>query len=263
MEVIICTNSKEAAKLTAKMIANAINENPNLVLGLATGATMEPVYAELVQMNCSGKVDFKDVVTFNLDEYVGLGPNDKNSYRYYMDSNLFDKININKEYNTHLPNGLTLDYDKEAEKYEKMIDDVGGIDLQLLGIGNDGHIGFNEPMSSFSSKTRVKVLTPETFKQNRIYFNPPELMPKLAFTMGVGTILNSKQIVMLITGKKKANIAAQAIEGPLTSMVTGSAIQLHQNVTVILDEDAASNLKMKEYYDFAFKNNPKWAKYQY
>lgn len=261
MEVIICENAKKAAKLTAKMIANAINETPDLNLGLATGATMEPVYAELVQMNRSGKVDFKDVVTFNLDEYVGLGPNDENSYRYYMDSNLFDKINIKKE-NTHLPNGLALNYNEEAEHYEKMINEAGGIDLQLLGIGNDGHIGFNEPMSSLSSKTRVKVLTPETYKQNCIYFNPPELMPKLAFTMGVGTILNSKQIIMLITGKKKANIAAQAIEGPLTSMVTGSAIQAHKNVTVILDEDAASNLKMKEYYDFAFKNNPKWEKYQ-
>jgi len=261
MEVIICENSKKAARLTAKMIANAINEKPNLVLGLATGATMEPVYAELVQMNCSGKVDFKDVTTFNLDEYVGLGPNNKNSYRYYMDSNLFDKINIKKE-NTHLPNGLALDYNEEADKYEFMINNAGGIDLQLLGIGNDGHIGFNEPMSSFASKTRVKVLTPETYEQNCIYFNPPESMPKLAFTMGVGTILNSKQIVMLITGKKKANIATQAIEGPLTSMVTGSAIQLHQNVTVILDEDAASNLKMKDYYNFAFKNNPKWQRYQ-
>lgn len=261
MEVIICENSKKAAKLTAKMIANAINEMPNLNLGLATGATMEPVYAELVQMNCSGKVDFAGVRTFNLDEYVGLGPNNKNSYRYYMDSNLFDKINILKS-STHLPDGLALDENKECERYDQLIKKLGGIDLQLLGIGNDGHIGFNEPMSSFASKTRVKVLTPETYKQNSIYFNPPESMPKRAYTMGVGTILNSKQIIMLITGKKKANIAAQAIEGPLTSMVTGSAIQLHQNVTVILDEDASSNLKMKDYYNFAFKNNPKWAKYQ-
>lgn len=242
MKVIIKSTKSEAEKFTANFIADSITKNHPINLGLATGATMEPVYAELVQLNCSGKVDFTGVRTFNLDEYVGLEPENKNSYRYYMDSNLFDKINILKS-STHLPDGLALDENKECERYDQLIKKLGGIDLQLLGIGNDGHIGFNEPLSSFSSRTHVEDLTPETYKQNSIYFNPPESMPKRAYTMGIGTILEAKQIIMLITGKKKAEIVAKAIEGPLTSMIPATALQLHNNVIVVLDKDAASCCK--------------------
>ena len=261
MEVIVRPDTASAAEFTARLIADAINEKPDFVLGLATGGTMEPVYADLARMNREGKVDFSLVRTFNLDEYIGLPPEDPQSYRYYMNYHLFDKVNIDKR-NTHLPDGMAKDEAAEGERYEEAIRLAGGIDLQLLGIGSDGHIGFNEPLSSFSSITRAKPLTPATWKQNSIYFNPPEAMPMRAFTMGVGTILESRRIVMLITGAKKAGITAKAIEGPLTSMVTGSAIQMHPNVVVVLDEGAASQLTMRDYYDWIFAHEPKWAPYR-
>ena len=261
MEVIVQPNAAAAAQFTARLIADAIEAKPQFNLGLATGATMEAVYAELAAMNARKKVDFSQVRTFNLDEYIGLPAEDKNSYRYYMNYHLFDKINIDKK-NTHLPDGMTRDEADEGARYEAAIKAAGGIDLQLLGIGSDGHIGFNEPLSSFASRTRAKSLTPATYRQNSIYFDPPESMPMRAFTMGVGTILDARRIVMLILGAKKAEIAAKAIEGPLTSMVTGSAIQLHPSVVVVLDEGAASQLTMREYYDWVFANEPKWKNYR-
>ena len=261
MEVIIQPTAEAAAKLTARLIADAIKAKPDFTLGLATGATMESVYAELAAMNGRGEVDFSLTRTFNLDEYIGLPPEDKNSYRYYMNCHLFDRINIDKR-NTHLPDGMAADEEAEGARYDEMIEEAGGIDLQLLGIGRDGHIGFNEPMSSLSSRTRAKSLTPETYKQNSIYFDPPETMPMRAFTMGVGTILDARRIVMLITGAGKAGIAARAIEGPICSMVTGSAIQLHPAVVVVLDSAAAAELTMRDYYEWIFAHEPKWAPYR-
>ncbi len=261
MEVIVQPDAAAAAMLTARLIADAIKAKPQFNLGLATGATMEPVYADLAEMNKRNEVDFSRVTTFNLDEYIGLPPEDKNSYRYYMNYHLFDKINIDKR-NTNLPDGMAADEAAEGTRYEEAMKRAGGIDLQLLGIGSDGHIGFNEPLSSFASRTRAKALTPATYRQNSVYFDPPETMPMRAFTMGVGTILDAKRIVMLITGAKKAGIAAKAIEGPLTSMVTGSAVQMHPSVVVILDEGAASQLTMREYYDWVFANEPKWKNYR-
>lgn len=261
MEVIIRPTTAEAVNLTAKLIAEAIRRKPFFKLGLATGATMEAVYADLAAMNKAGEVDFSRVVTFNLDEYIGLPPEDPNSYRYYMNKHLFSKINIDMR-NTNLPNGLAEDEVEEGLRYEAAIEDAGGIDLQLLGIGNDGHIGFNEPISSLASRTRAKALTPATYAQNSVYFNPPESMPKRAFTMGVGTILDAARVVMLITGVKKAGIAAKAIEGPVTSMVTGSALQMHPNAVVILDEAAASQLTQTDYYNWVFANEPEWEPYR-
>ncbi len=261
MEVIIRSTTEDAVALAARLIADAVNAKPEIKLGLATGGTMEAVYADLVKLYQAGKVDFSLARSFNLDEYIGLSGDDKNSSRRYMNFHLFDKINIDKR-NTHLPDGLAEDEEAECARYEEAIDDAGGIDIQLLGIGLDGHIGFNEPGSSLSSRTRAKSLTPETLKQNAIYFNPPESMPKRAFTMGVGTILDSRQALLLITGAKKAAIAAKAIEGPLTSMVTASALQLHPNAIVILDEAAAAELSQKEYYKWGFQNEPKWENYR-
>ena len=185
MEIIIQPTEQAAVKLTARLLADALRKNPEMVFGLATGATMEAVYAELVRMYREEKLDFANAKTFNLDEYIGLPAEDKNSYRYYMDKHLFNHINIKKA-NTHLPNGMTDDVAGEGARYEAAIKASGGIDLQLLGIGQDGHIGFNEPLSSLRSRTRDKSLTPLTLKQNGIYFDPPESMPRRAFTMGVG-----------------------------------------------------------------------------
>ncbi len=261
MEVIVRPTTAEAVKLTAQLIADLVKAKPACNLGLATGATMEAVYADLVKMYQAGEVDFSQVTSFNLDEYIGLAPDDPNSYRYYMNHHLFDHINIDKA-KTNLPDGLAKDYAAEGERYEKAIKAAGGVDLQLLGTGRDGHIGFNEPLSSFASRTRDKALTPETWRQNSIYFNPPESMPMSAFTMGVGTILDAKQALLLITGKSKAAIAAKAIEGPVSSMVTASALQLHQHAIVILDEEAAAELTMREYYDWVFAHDRKWENYR-
>ncbi|MBE6368602.1 MAG: glucosamine-6-phosphate deaminase [Lentisphaerae bacterium] len=261
MQVIIQKDEKSAVLLAARIMADALRINPEMVFGLATGATMEAVYAELTRMYREENLDFSGAKTFNLDEYIGLAPEDKNSYRYYMNKHLFDNVNIKKS-NTHLPNGMTNDVIGEGKRYEAAIQAAGGIDLQLLGIGQDGHIGFNEPLSSLGSRTRDKSLTPETYRQNSIYFDPPESMPRRAFTMGVGTILDARRILMLITGERKAQIAAKALEGPVSSMISASAVQFHSNVTVILDEAAASELQGYEYYRWAFENEPAWESYR-
>lgn len=261
MEVIIRPTTESAVKLTAKLITDAVAENPGLVLGLATGRTMEAVYSEIVKSYEAGAVNFSACKSFNLDEYIGLSGDDKNSYRYYMNHHLFDKINIKKQ-NTNLPNGLAKDTKEESARYEWAINAVGGLDIQLLGIGEDGHIGFNEPLSSLASRTRAKALTPETYAQNSPLFDNPADMPKRAFTMGVGTILDAKRIIMLVTGAKKANIVAKAVEGPITSMISASALQLHRNTVVIVDEAAAAELQGKDYYKWIFANEPEWEEYR-
>jgi len=263
MDVIIRPTAESAEALAAQIIADALKAKPNLTLGLATGATMENVYHKLADMNKAGKIDFSLCKTFNLDEYVGLPAEDRNSYRYYMNFHLFDRINIDKR-NTHLEDGMAADLEAECARYEEMMDEAGGVDLQLLGIGLSGHIGFNEPLSSFSSRTRAVNLTPVTMAQNGPYFDPAkgEKMPNRALTMGVGTVLDAKKLLMLVTGKRKADIIAKALEGPMTSMVSGSAIQLHDDCTVIVDEEAAAKLTLKDYYHSAFANDPKWAPYR-
>ncbi len=261
MEIIIRPTADSAAKLTSQLIAKAILNKPELVLGLATGQTMEVVYDKLAEKHQTENFDFSLCRTFNLDEYIGLPPEDKNSYRFYMNNHLFSKINIDLR-NTHLPNGMAKNYTAESEKYEQKIIDTGGIDFQLLGIGKTGHIGFNEPLSALQSRTREKALTPVTIKQNCGYFDPPESMPKRAFTMGIGTILDAKRIVLLATGEGKAEIIAKAVEGPVTSMISASALQLHPKTTVIIDEKAASKLKEKEYYRWIFDNEPEWEEFK-
>jgi len=261
MEVIIRPSAESAAELTARLIQKAIMEKPELVLGLATGHTMEKVYDKLVEIHKSEGLDFSLCTTFNLDEYIGITHRNKSSYWFYMNKHLFTRINIDLR-NTHLPNGMAEDYTAESEKYEQMIKEVEGIDFQLLGIGKSGHIGFNEPLSALQSRTREKALSPVTIKQNSKYFDPPESMPKRAFTMGIGTILDAKRIVLLATGKKKAEIIAKAVEGPVTSMISATALQLHPKTTVIVDEDAASNLKEQEYYRWIFENEPEWEQFK-
>ncbi len=257
MEVIIRPTTEVATELTARLIADLVKNKPRSVLGLATGRTMENVYQKLVSL----KVDFSGCHTFNLDEYIGLDGANVNSYRYYMNHHLFSKINI-KQSNTHLPNGAAKDLPKECIEYEDCIKECGGIDLQLLGIGRTGHIGFNEPLSSLFSRTREKALTPITIAQNSPLFDRPEDMPKRALTMGVGTILEAKKIIMLVTGKEKAEILLKAVEGPITSMISATALQLHPACTVIVDEDAATLLREKEYYKWIFQNEPEWEPYR-
>jgi glucosamine-6-phosphate deaminase len=231
-----------------------VRAKPDLVLGLATGRTMEPVYDRLASLG----LDFSRCRSFNLDEYVGVPPENPQSYRHYMNERLFDRIDIPRA-NTHVPDGMATDLGTEVAHYERLIKDAGGIDLQLLGIGEDGHIGFNEPLSALMSRTREKALTPKTRRQNAGMFGgDPDRVPKRALTMGVGTILEARELVLLATGAAKAAILAKAVEGPITAMISASAIQLHPRCKVVLDVAAASALTQMEYYDWIFQNEPEW-----
>lgn len=257
MEVIIQPTKDAAALLAARLIARELRTNPHLVLGLATGKTMEAVYGHLVRMHREETLDFSLCRTFNLDEYVGLPASDRHSYRHYMNHNLLLQVNIDLR-NTHLPDGMASDLDAECRRYEETILRFGGIDLQLLGIGKAGHVGFNEPLSALRSRTRVKALTPTTMRQNAPHFPTPEDMPRRAITMGVGTILECRRCILLCTGDSKAAVLAQAVEGPITSMVSATALQLHPRCTVVADEEAAADLKEKDYYRWIFENEPEW-----
>ena len=251
MEVIILSDAEAAAQTTAGLIAGSLSAKPDLVLGLATGCTMESVYEWLVHRHREEGLDFSRCHTFNLDEYVGLTADDPGSYHYYMRQRLFDAVNIDMR-NTHLPDGMAEDLDAECATYEKLIAATGGIDLQLLGIGLNGHLGFNEPLSEFRSRTRVQTLSRMTRAQNAPLFIKPRQVPRRAITMGVGTILEARQCLLLATGPDKAEIIAKAIEGPLTAMVTATALQLHPACTVVLDEAAAGNLQKNDHYQRIF-----------
>jgi glucosamine-6-phosphate deaminase len=261
VEVIIRPDADAATTLVSALISKAVSAKPDLVLGLATGRTMEGVYDKLARACERNLLDLSQCTTFNLDEYIGLPPGHKNSYRTYMNRNLFDRTNINPA-RTHIPNGMARDYKAEAQNYEALIREAGGIDLQVLGIGKSGHIGFNEPLSALFSRTREKALSAETIAQNSPLFDNTATMPRRAFTMGVGTILDAKRIIMLATGLKKAAILASAVEGPVTAMISATALQLHPATTVIVDQPAASRLHGNEYYQWTFENGPEWEEFR-
>jgi glucosamine-6-phosphate deaminase len=258
MEVIIRPDAEQAVGLVAQLLEDRVRQNPSAVLGLATGCTMERVYEQLAVSGAS----FKQCRTFNLDEYIGLPPDDFNSYRHYMQERFFSKIDIDVA-NTFVPDGSADDLKLAAKEYEQLIVKAGGIDTRLLGIGAAGHIGFNEPLSSIMSRTRDKCLTPTTRMQNAEMFGGDvERVPKRALTMGVGTILQAHELILLATGAAKAGIVAKAVEGPITSMVSASAIQLHPNCKVIVDEAASDELLGREYYEFVFANEPEWVEFR-
>lgn len=258
MEVIVRPDRAQAVDLVVRLVEKRLRAKRDLVLGLATGRTMEAVYDGLVDTG----VSFAECRTFNLDEYIGLPARHPNSYARYMEEHLFRKVDIDPA-NTHLPDGMAADLKAAAQDYEDRIANVGGIDLQLLGIGEAGHIGFNEPLSALMSRTRDKSLTPTTRKQNAEMFGgDADAVPTRALTMGVGTILEASELLLLATGAAKARVIAAAIEGPLTSMVSASALQLHSNCKVVLDEEAATHLSGREYYDFVFTNEPEWEEFR-
>jgi glucosamine-6-phosphate deaminase len=255
MEVIITPDSESMGKKAAELVANLLNEKPNAVLGLATGSTPLPLYKELIRMHREEGLDFSQVTTFNLDEYVGLEPDHSQSYRYFMRENLFQHINIPAS-SIHIPSGTAHNHESFCQWYEDEIKVAGGIDLQVLGIGGDGHIAFNEPGSSLGSRTRLKTLTEQTIRDNARFFENENEVPRYAITMGVGTILEARHCLFLANGEKKADTVTKAIEGPITSMITASALQLHPNTTVILDQAAASKLELADYYEWVYRNKP-------
>jgi glucosamine-6-phosphate deaminase len=247
MRVIVEQDRDGVSRRAAQIVANLVRRKPRCVLGLATGSTPLGTYAELVRMHREEGLDFSRVVTFNLDEYVGLAATHPQSYRFFMQQNLFDHINVDPR-DTHVPDGRALDFDAYCEQYERMIAEEGGIDLQILGIGGDGHIAFNEPGSSLGSRTRLKTLTEETVRDNARFFGSEKDVPRLAITMGVGTILESRQCLLLAAGASKARAIRDTIEGPITAQVTASALQLHRDVIAILDHEAARLLERRDYY---------------
>lgn len=248
MLVIICKDYGELSRKAAAIVASSIRRKPDLCLGLATGATPRGMYRELIRLHNEKSLDFSKVITFNLDEYLGLSPSHPQSFYHQIHDVFINHVNVQPE-NVHVPDGkIDRDFESYGGIYESLIRAAGGIDLQILGIGKTGHIGFNEPTSSLASRTRIKTLTQETIEANQSFFGPKEKVPACAITMGIGTILESSRILLLASGVEKAKAVAAAIEGPLTASVTASALQLHKDVIVILDQQAAGHLRNQDYY---------------
>lgn len=247
MRVVILPNENEASNFAAVFIENFIIEKENVALGLATGSSVLLTYEALIKKNRTNSLSFINTTTFNLDEYVGLKPGHTQSYRHYMNNKLFNHIDIDKK-NTYIPECFNKDYELCCENYESKIKSIGGVDLQLLGLGTNGHIGFNEPTSSLSSRTRVKTLTENTVANNARFFDDKEFQPSIAVTMGIGTIMDADTIILIGLGKHKSKAVADLVEGPISSFCPGSALQNHQNVVIVLDNLAASELKLYDYY---------------
>lgn len=237
MEIFITEDYGQMSRKAAEIIAAQINSNSSSVIGFATGSTPVGTYKELIRMNSEGSLDFSGVTTFNLDEYFPIKGDDPQSYRQFMYENLFSHINVNKN-NVNLLNGEAEDWEKEAAEYEEKIKRAGGIDLQILGIGNNGHIAFNEPAESFSRWTSLIKLTQDTINANARFFGKEEDVPKKALSMGIGSIMAAKKIIMLVSGKSKADAFSKAFYGDITPQVPASVLQFHQNVTLVADKEA-------------------------
>jgi glucosamine-6-phosphate deaminase len=243
MRIIVAKDYEEMSKKAANIVAAHIILKPDSVLGLATGSTPVGMYQELINLYQKGDIDFSNVTTFNLDEYYGLDENDPQSYHYFMMDKLLNHINVARE-NIHIPSSLAPDMQKECDDYEKKIKDAGGIDLQVLGIGRNGHIGFNEPNVKFEAKTHMVELQNDTIHANARFFNSVEEVPTKAISMGIQTIMQAKKILLIANGEGKADAIYKTLQGDITPQVPASILQLHHNVVVILDEKAASKLSL-------------------
>ena len=242
MKIYKTKNYEEMSKKAAHIIASQVILNPDCVLGLATGSTPVGTYKNLIEWYNNGDLDFSQITSCNLDEYRGLSGEHDQSYRYFMNHNLFDHVNIRKEC-TYVPDGLEEDSDKAARDYDQIIADQGGIDLQLLGLGHNGHIGFNEPADEFPKGTHVVDLTESTIQANKRVFASEADVPRQAYTMGIGTIMSAKKILVVVSGEDKAEILNKVINGPITPQVPASILQLHPDVTIVADEAALSKTK--------------------
>ncbi|MFA7256099.1 MAG: glucosamine-6-phosphate deaminase [Kiritimatiellales bacterium] len=260
MEIIIKKDALSGSYSAARVVARLIHEKPDAVLGLATGSTPLMLYKELIRLHNEEALDFSRVTTFNLDEYVGLPADHEQSYHRFMWDNLFSQINIKLE-NVHIPDGMASDIPAFCASYEQAIIDAGGIDLQVLGIGSDGHVGFNEPTSSFASRTRIKTLTRQTVADNARFFDGDESkVPHHCITMGIGTIMDARMNILLAFGQNKAGAVAATVEGPTASIMPASILQYHPAAKMFIDEAAASDLKLGDYYRWVYDNKPDWQK---
>ena len=235
MKVIVCKNYEEVSEKSAEIVASVMKGNPNAVLGLATGSTPEGMYAKLVEMNQKGEIDFSGITTVNLDEYYPISPDNDQSYRYFMNKNLFDHVNIDKA-KTNVPNGAAPDGNAEAERYEAYVRSLGGADIQVLGIGRNGHIAFNEPDTELVPVTHVTSLTEDTIDANARFFASAADVPTHALTMGMGTILSAKKIIILANGKNKHDAVMQMLRGTVTTSCPASFLNLHDDVVLVCDE---------------------------
>lgn len=237
MNIIVCDSYDELSESAAKIVAKQVNEKADCVLGLATGSTPVGMYNVLAKKNKAGEVDFSRVRSVNLDEYYPISPDNPQSYHYFMKENLFSKINIDMA-NTHILDGMCKDAEAECERFERLIESLGGIDLQILGIGQNGHIGFNEPDSSLNSRTHLTKLTENTISANSRFFDDISEVPTMALTMGIGTILAARKIVLLANGAAKRNAVSELLDNSITTESPASMLKVHKNVILICDRDA-------------------------
>ena len=246
MLVEVYEDYEAVSRRAAEVVTNQIRRKPDSVIGFATGGTPLGLYKILIENHREFGLDFSKVTTFNLDEYVGLRPEHPQSYHYFMWENLFKHINVNPS-QVYIPHGMADDVEYFCEWYEEQIEEAGGIDLQILGIGTNGHLAFNEPGSSLGSRTRIKTLTKKTVRDNARFFDDPEEVPRLAITMGIGTILDARTLVLLASGESKADAIRLALEGPVTGMCPATVVQMHRVAHVFLDEAAASRLEYRHH----------------
>lgn len=257
MEVVILPGSKQIGSLAADAVEALLRRKPDAVLGLATGSSPLPVYGELARRQEEGRLDFSRVRGFTLDEYVGLEPGHPQCYREVIRREFTDRVNFAPG-NVYSPDGSAADIPAACRAYEDAIKDAGGVDLQLLGVGTDGHIAFNEPGSSLASRTRIKSLIEQTRRDNARFFNSIHDVPHHVVTQGLGTILDANHVILLATGAQKAQVVRDLVEGPVAAICPASVLQLHPHVTVLVDEAAASSLRLADYYRHTYDNKPAW-----
>ena len=247
MLVEIYNDYEAMSSRAANVVAHQIQRKPDSVIGFATGSTPLGLYKRLIERNQSGILDLSKITTFNLDEYVGLPPHHDQSYHFFMWENFFKHVNVS-ERNVFIPMGMTEDFEHYCAWYEERIEKAGGIDLQILGIGANGHLAFNEPGSSLGSRTRIKILTEQTVEDNARFFENPDEVPRFAITMGIGTIMEARKLLLIASGESKADAIKATLEGPITAMVPSTIVQLHRNSHILLDEAAASKLEYRHHH---------------
>lgn len=250
MLVEVLSDAAAMSRRGADIVAAQIRVKPDSVLGFATGSTPLGVYRRLIEMHRSEGLDFASVTTFNLDEYVGLPPEHEQSYHHFMWTNLFDHVNVDPS-RVHIPDGTSDDLDAACLLYEQRIQRAGGLDLQILGIGANGHLAFNEPGSSLGSRTRIKPLTEKTIRDNARFFDSEDDVPRSAITMGIGTIMEARRLLLLADGSGKADAIRATLEGPVTAMVPATMVQLHRHAHVVIDEAASSKLHYRHHHGIA------------
>jgi glucosamine-6-phosphate deaminase len=260
VEIIVLPDAAEVGRVAALKIAQVVERRPEAVLGLATGSSPTDIYASLARRVAAGELDFSRASGFALDEYVGIPLEHPESYASVIRRDVVEPLGMDPA-RVRVPDGRAADVEAAAAEYDAAIAAAGGIDVQILGIGANGHIGFNEPTSSFASRTRIKTLAPQTRADNARFFDDPDQVPTHCLTQGLGTILDAHEVVLVAQGERKAAAVAGMVEGPLSAMCPGSALQLHRHATIVVDEAAASRLTLVDYYRHTYENKPAWQRF--